>query len=127
MNRAWTLRCGAALAALGVAMGAFAAHGLRGRLEAPRLEAFATGVDYHLLHAVGLLVVAALWERGREPWLRATSGLLGAGIVLFSGSLYALALTGWSAFGMVTPFGGTAFILGWLALALGVGRPGSSG
>ncbi|HHH46891.1 MAG TPA: DUF423 domain-containing protein [Thiotrichales bacterium] len=122
MNRRLAARCGAALAALGVALGAFAAHGLKGRLDGHLLEIFHTGVQYHLLHALGLLLVAALWDLGREGWMRAAALTLCAGILFFSGSLYALAVTGLGFLGMVTPLGGLAFIAGWVLLAAGLGH-----
>ncbi len=122
MNRRLTAQCGAAFAALGVALGAFAAHGLRARLDAQLVEVFRTGVQYHLLHALGLLLIAALWDQGRERGMRAAAGILCFGIVVFSGSLYALALTGMRVLGAITPIGGIAFIAGWVALALAL-RP----
>lgn len=112
------LRLGAALAAVGVAVGAFGAHGLRPRITPERLAVFETGVQYHLVHALGLLAVAwaahAAPQAGGPRWAGA---LFPLGIVLFSGSLYALVLTGVTMWGAVTPFGGLAFIAGWLALA----------
>jgi uncharacterized membrane protein YgdD (TMEM256/DUF423 family) len=109
-------------AGLAVALGAFGAHGLRASVEPRLLEVYNTGVHYHMSHALGLLAVG-LCRRlagGRGPALAWAGGLFLAGILLFSGSLYAMALTGVRALGMVTPFGGVAFILGWLALALAV-------
>jgi uncharacterized membrane protein YgdD (TMEM256/DUF423 family) len=108
----------AVLLALGVAAGAFGAHGLRGRLPGEVLAVFQTAVQYHLVHALGLLAVGAL----RLHWpgsagLSWAGWLLLAGVLLFSGSLYALALTGARWLGAVTPLGGMAFIAGWLALA----------
>lgn len=102
---------------LGVALGAFGAHGLRARLSPEMLAVFETGVRYHLVHAVALLAVASLMPRF-SGWLMTTAGwLFVAGIVLFSGSLYVLAVTRAPSWGIVTPFGGVAFIAGWLALA----------
>lgn len=98
-------------------LGAFGAHALKARLAAELLAAWNTGVQYHLWHALGMILVglsATLIPDG--PWLRAAGLLLLAGIVLFSGSLYALALGAPKGIGVVTPFGGLAFILGWLAL-----------
>jgi len=113
---------GAVLAALGVAVGAFGAHALRGRLTPDLLNVFETGVRYQLIHALGLLAVA--WATTRWPG-RATNmagWLLLAGIVLFSGSLYALSMSGVRALGAITPLGGVAFIAGWIALAWAVWR-----
>ena len=111
---------GAWLGALGVAAGAFVAHFLRGRLAPEMLSVFSTGVWYHLIHALALLIVA--WATTR--WPRTATTLAGwlfvVGTVLFSGSLYLLSLTGIQGFGYVTPLGGVAFIAGWLALAWAV-------
>jgi uncharacterized membrane protein YgdD (TMEM256/DUF423 family) len=108
---------GAVLAALGVAAGAFGAHALRVRLTPEMLSVFETGVRYHLIHALGLLSVA--WATTR--WPGTATSLAGwlflAGIVLFSGSLYALSISGVRALGAITPFGGAAFIAGWITLA----------
>jgi uncharacterized membrane protein YgdD (TMEM256/DUF423 family) len=113
------LALGAASAAFSVAAGAFGAHALRSRLAPDLLAVFETGARYQMYHALG--IVAAAWAAGRAPaaaGLAAWAGwLFAAGTLLFSGSLYALALTGVRAFGAVTPFGGVAFIAGWIALA----------
>ena len=111
---------GAVLAALGVAAGAFGAHGLRARLTPEMLGVFETGVRYHLIHALGLLAVA--WAATRWPGtaVSAAGWLFVAGTVLFSGSLYALTLSGIRALGAITPLGGVAFIAGWLTLAWAV-------
>ncbi len=108
---------GAVLAALGVAAGAFGAHALRARLSPEMLGVFETGVRYHLIHALGLLAVA--WAAMRWPGTatNAAGWLFVAGTVLFSGSLYALTLSGIRALGAITPLGGVAFIAGWLTLA----------
>jgi uncharacterized membrane protein YgdD (TMEM256/DUF423 family) len=110
---------GAISAALAVALGAFAAHGLRARLAADALATFETGARYQMYHALGLLAVA--WAAARWPTtaVSAAGWLFVVGTILFSGSLYVLTLTGVRALGAVTPFGGLAFILGWLALAWG--------
>lgn len=102
--------------ASGVALGAFGAHALRARLGAS-LAIWQTAVLYHLLHAVALLALV-LFARatGRSVTLPAT--LFGAGIVLFSGSLYGLALTSWRWLGPITPLGGLAFLAGWASLVL---------
>jgi uncharacterized membrane protein YgdD (TMEM256/DUF423 family) len=101
--------------ALAVMAGAFAAHGLKASLDPAALAVFETGARYHLTHAVAM-GLAALAMR-EMPLARMSAWLFLAGIVLFSGSLYALALTGVRALGFVTPFGGLAFIIGWLVLA----------
>ena len=97
-----------------VAAGAFGAHGLKGRLDAEMLGVWQTGVQYHLVHALGLFAVA--WLRARHPrsgLLPVAGWLLLIGIVLFSGSLYVLALTGIRWLGAITPLGGVAFLLAW--------------
>jgi len=108
---------GAVAAALGMVAGAFGAHALKGRVEPELLAVFETGVRYHLVHALGLL--SAGWATTRWPGRAAkTAGwLFLLGILLFSGSLYGLALTGVRILGAVTPVGGAAFIGGWLLLA----------
>jgi uncharacterized membrane protein YgdD (TMEM256/DUF423 family) len=102
---------------LGVGLGAFAAHALKSRLDAELLAVFEVGVRYQMYHALALLAVA--W--GCARWPGATVGASGwlfvAGTVLFSGSLYALSLSGTRWWGAVTPFGGLAFLGGWLCLA----------
>lgn len=109
--------CGAAAALVGVALGAFGAHALRDRLAPDLLATFETGVRYHFYHALALL--AAAYAAGRWPGGAATVAgwLFLAGLVLFSGSLYVLAVTGSRWLGAITPLGGLAFIAGWAALA----------
>jgi uncharacterized membrane protein YgdD (TMEM256/DUF423 family) len=102
---------------LGVALGAFGAHALRASLEPRDLEIFETAVRYQLVHAVALLGVGILWARWSSTALTASGWLLIAGTVIFSGSLYLLVFTGARWLGAVTPLGGAAFLLGWLALA----------
>jgi uncharacterized membrane protein YgdD (TMEM256/DUF423 family) len=102
---------------LAVAAGAFGAHGLQDKLDAHHLEVFETGARYQMYHALAM-GVAALAARGAAAGAaQAAAAFFLAGIVLFSGSLYVLALTGIRAFGIVTPFGGLAFLVGWGALA----------
>ena len=113
---------GSALGGLGVAAGAFGAHGLKARVSPEMLAVFETGVRYHLIHALALLAVAWASTRWVSAAIRAAGWLFVAGILLFSASLYALALTGARALGAVTPFGGVAFIVGWLLLAWGAWR-----
>jgi len=117
------LLLGAAFGFLAVALGAFAAHGLEGRLDADRLAWFRTGVDYHLAHALALVLTGFLMrEHAPHPAVRVAGFAFAFGIVVFSGSLYALALTGVTALGMITPFGGVGFLVGWVALMWGVAR-----
>jgi uncharacterized membrane protein YgdD (TMEM256/DUF423 family) len=107
---------GCALAFTGVALGAFGAHALKARLAPEMLATFEVGVRYQLMHALALLAVA--WACTRWPGKRVqTSGwLFITGTLLFSGSLYALSLSGVRALGIVTPFGGLVLLLGWLCL-----------
>ena len=110
---------GALFGALGVAAGAFGAHALRARLDPRALEVFQTAAHYQMLHALALFAVA--WGMGCHPrWGAAAGGLFTAGILLFSGSLYGLALGGPRWFGAVTPLGGVAFLLGWVCLGRAV-------
>lgn len=102
----------------GVAAGAFGAHALKSRLEPDMLAAFHTGVLYHLIHAVALGVVAASTPRLAGTAHTASGWLFLAGVVLFSGSLYMLALTGSRVFGPITPLGGLCFLAGWACLAV---------
>ncbi|NUT81132.1 MULTISPECIES: DUF423 domain-containing protein [Pseudomonas] len=108
----------------GVALGAFAAHGLKGRLSAEYLAIFHTGVTYQLVHTLALLGVALLATHipGRIVTWAGVSFVIG--ILLFSGSLYLLTLTGISKLGIITPFGGVAFLIGWLCLGLAAWRLG---
>ena len=111
------LAIGAVLMLLGVVLGAFGAHVAAGRLAPRDLEILQTAVSYHQLHALGLMIVACA-ARGADPGLlRVAARLLAAGIVLFSGSLYALALGAPRALGAVTPLGGLAFMAGWIVVA----------
>jgi uncharacterized membrane protein YgdD (TMEM256/DUF423 family) len=111
---------GAGSAFLAVALGAFAAHGLRGKLPSDLFDVFEVGARYHMYHALAL--VAAAWAATRWPGRATTAAgwLFVAGTVLFSGSLYALALTGLRPLGAITPLGGVCFLAGWLALVLAV-------
>lgn len=115
---------GAAFGALGVITGAFGAHWLRARVGAEALEIHRTAVLYHLLHAPVLVLVGlALCTGVAGPGARAAGWSFCLGMVLFSGSLYALVLSGQPVWGAVTPFGGLALITGWILLALACRRP----
>jgi uncharacterized membrane protein YgdD (TMEM256/DUF423 family) len=107
----------ALLGFVGVGLGAFGAHGLRGRLSPEMLQVFETGVRYHLIHAVAILAVAGLMPRLDGRLIVSAGWLFFGGIVLFSGSLYLLALTGVTILGAITPLGGLAFLAGWACLA----------
>ncbi|MDH7944378.1 DUF423 domain-containing protein [Pseudohongiella sp. SYSU M77423] len=103
---------------LAVALGAFAAHGLRARLPEDLLTVFQTGVQYHMYHALALFGVGLLcMQYGESTLLRASGWAFVVGIVIFSGSLYILSLSGIRWLGAITPIGGVAFLTGWLLLA----------
>ncbi|MBZ5498018.1 MAG: DUF423 domain-containing protein [Acidobacteriia bacterium] len=116
---------GALSAFMAVAAGAFGVHSLRQKLPPDMLAIFETATRYQIYHAFALLAVA--WAVGRWPGsiLQFSGWCFVAGTVLFSGSLYTMALSGDRSLGAITPMGGAAFLLGWLAFAWGVGRPGS--
>jgi uncharacterized membrane protein YgdD (TMEM256/DUF423 family) len=109
---------GAGAGALGVVLGAFGAHALKARLPSELLAVYQTAVQYHLLHALGLVAIGivAVHLPASAP-LKWAGWLMAAGIALFSGSLYLLAATGARWLGAITPLGGIAFIAAWLALA----------
>lgn len=121
MTRGWFV-IGAVMGGIGVALGAFGAHGLRSRTTADLVAVWETGARYHLFHALALLAVAWAAERWPGTWPQIAGWAFVAGIVVFSGSLYVMALTGQRWLGAVTPLGGVAFLLGWLALALAAWR-----
>src|SRR5579872_5992608 len=115
----WTATA-AIMLVLAVSIGAFGAHGLQGRLDTYSIGVYEKGVFYHFIHALGMLAVpllvrAGLISKSTGTW---TCWLLLAGIVLFSGSLYVLAITGVRSLGAITPFGGASFIAAWLVLAV---------
>jgi uncharacterized membrane protein YgdD (TMEM256/DUF423 family) len=108
-------------ALIAVALGAFGAHGLEGKLSPDMIAVFETGARYHFYHALGLIVVGLVSAQLPDSALLNASGwLMLAGIVLFSGSLYVLATSGIRWLGAITPFGGTAFIVAWLLLVIAV-------
>ncbi|HYW47933.1 MAG TPA: DUF423 domain-containing protein [Bryobacteraceae bacterium] len=110
---------GAALLALAVVLGAFGAHVMKDRLDAYSMGVYEKAVFYHFIHALGLLMVSFLPKTGTfsESAAGWVCGLLLAGIVIFSGSLYLLAVTGNRMLGAITPIGGVSFIAAWLMLA----------
>ena len=117
------ISCGAVSAALSVILGAFGAHGLKTRLTPEVLATFETGVQYQFYHSLGLILVGVVLHTVRaSTMVSVAGGLMLAGILLFSGSLYLICFTGIRSFGMVAPIGGTAFIAAWLLLAIGVRR-----
>ncbi len=107
---------GAGFSGLAVVLGAFGAHGLEARLSERALATWHTGVQYHFIHALALLLLAALWVHVSPGWGLAAGIAFVLGILLFSGSLYGLALGAPRILGAIAPIGGTLFILGWLAL-----------
>ncbi len=114
------LPTGSLVVGLAVVLGAFGAHGLRGRLSQERLTSFETGVRYQFYHGLALLLVGVLQATGATSgWVTAAGWLFLGGVVLFSGSIYGLTFGGPRWLGPVTPLGGLAFILGWLLLAVG--------
>lgn len=113
---------GALSALIAVAAGAFGAHALRARIDPAMLGAFETGARYQMYHALALLAVSRAVTRWPGGLTKAAGWLFVAGTLLFSGSLYAMALTSRGALGAVTPFGGVAFMAGWCCLALAAVR-----
>jgi uncharacterized membrane protein YgdD (TMEM256/DUF423 family) len=113
---------GAVLALLAVAAGAFAAHGLKARLGPDLLATFELAARYQMYHALALALCAFAWTRWPGPAVALAALLFFVGILLFSGSLYLLSLTGVRWLGAVTPLGGTAWLIGWGALAWAAAR-----
>lgn len=110
---------GSLSAFLSVALGAFAAHGLKARLAPEMLQIFDVGVRYQMYHALGLLAAGWAWSHWPVTSVSAAGWLFVAGTLIFCGSLYLLSWTGLRWLGAITPIGGAAFLLGWLALAWG--------
>jgi uncharacterized membrane protein YgdD (TMEM256/DUF423 family) len=107
---------------IGVALGAFGAHALKARLSPDMLTVFETGVRYHFYHALALFAVAWLSKSHPDAWTTFAGGAFTFGILVFSGSLYVLSVSGVRGWGAITPIGGVAFLLGWLALAVAAFR-----
>ena len=115
------LAIGCIAALLAVALGAFGAHGLKARIAPELMQVYKTGVEYHFYHALGLILVGlAAFHLPQSVYLAGAGWAMLAGIVLFSGSLYLLALTGISWLGAITPLGGAAFIAAWVLFALAI-------
>src|SRR5690349_22582933 len=114
--------CAAAAGFAGVGLGAFAAHGLRAKLAPEMLAVFETAVRYQMYHAFALVAAAWGWARWQRREFTIAGALFVAGIVMFSGSLYGLALSGPRWLGPVTPLGGLAFLAGWIMLGIGAWR-----
>jgi len=116
------LTLGGTSAFLAVALGAFAAHGLKASLAPDMLTTFEVGVRYQMYHALAMIAAGLVYAIRPVRTLAVAGGLFVLGTLLFSGSLYVLTLSGVRAFGMVTPFGGVAFLAGWLCFVWGVWR-----
>lgn len=111
---------GTAFAFAAVLLGAFGAHALRTRISTYSLDIYQTGVYYQMIHALGLFAAAWLLQSYRAPQSIYAGYCFTGGIIIFSGSLYLLALTGIKKWGMVTPIGGLLFLIGWLLLAISI-------
>lgn len=117
MKKNYCLLLAALFGMLAVILGAFAAHGLEKLVDAKMLQRFHTGVEYQFYHSLALGLVGILWQRHESARYRSAAIAFIVGILVFSGSLYAYVFTGITQFGMMTPFGGLAFIIGWGLLA----------
>ncbi|MGG3838585.1 DUF423 domain-containing protein [Paenibacillus thiaminolyticus] len=108
---------------LSVALGAFGAHIMQARLTPERMATYETAVQYHMVHALGLILIAILADKlADQKKVQWSARLLLTGMIIFSGSLYLLCFTGFSMLGAITPIGGVAFLIGWLMLALAARR-----
>ena len=122
------LRTATLLGALAVALGAFGAHALRGRVSDVAVNTFENGVRYQFYHVIALVLIGILFKEFPNKWIRWSGDLFILGIFLFSGSLYALtgflaaAKPGFQWIGVITPYGGLAFIAGWFCLFVGIGK-----
>ena len=114
---------GAINAFISVAMGAFAAHGLKDNLSERYLSVIHTAVDYQFYHALGLVLIGLLYQQNKNKLIVRSGWLMLCGIILFSGSLYVLGLSGTKWLGMITPVGGVCFLIAWLMLAFGYLKP----
>lgn len=121
MDKIW-IGLGAAYGFLAVALGAFGAHALKARLSTEMLAVWRTGVEYHFYHALALLLLGIIARQTPSPILNASGYCFAAGVLLFSGSLYALALSDVRILGAVTPLGGLLFLAGWLLLGYAVSK-----
>lgn len=118
---------GAILTMLSVAIGAFGAHMLKDKIGASAIATYETGVQYHMIHALALLIVGlTAGQLGASAKLKWAARLLFAGIIIFSGSLYVLSISGIKILGAITPIGGVAFIAGWLLFAMDVWQRGKT-
>lgn len=106
--------------ALGVLLGAFGAHALKTQLTPEMLLVYKTGVEYQFYHAIGLLLIGLIGFQIESKWINRSAILISIGIILFSGSLYFLSLSGIKMIGAITPIGGLSFVAGWIFLAIGI-------
>lgn len=120
MNNRNVLLLGAILMALAVLLGAFGAHALKNSLSPEMLAVYKTGVEYQFYHALGLLAIGLIGFHIKSKWIRWSGILLIAGILIFSGSLYALSISGIKILGAITPIGGLSFVAGWICLAFAI-------
>lgn len=120
MNNRKILWTGAIFMALGVILGAFGTHALKTRLSPEMMQVYKTGVEYQFYHALGLLLIGLIGFQVKSKYLNWSGILIGIGIILFSGSLYVLSITGIKIIGAITPFGGLSFVAGWVFLAIGL-------
>lgn len=123
MNRKFLL-IGAVSGFLAVALGAFGAHGLKSHVSAEMLAVWQTGVQYQMFHTLALLAVSLLGGRVADRWLNLSGWMMVLGIVLFSGSLYLMTLSGVRWLGVITPFGGLSFLAAWFCLFMAGWRNG---
>ena len=119
MDRLW-IGLGAAYGFFAVALGAFGAHALKQRLSTEMLAVWRTGVEYHFYHALALILLGLIARQTPSSMLNASGACFAAGILLFSGSLYALALSDVRILGAITPLGGLLFLSGWILLGYAV-------
>jgi uncharacterized membrane protein YgdD (TMEM256/DUF423 family) len=120
MKNQTILFSGAVFMALGVLLGAFGAHALKSILSPEMLAVYKTGVEYQFYHALGLLLIGLIGFQVKSKYLQWSGLLITIGIILFSGSLYVMTLSGIKAIGAITPVGGLSFVAGWIFLAIAI-------
>jgi len=120
MNIKNILLSGAIFMALGVLLGAFGAHALKNSLSPEMLAVYKTGIEYQFYHSLGLLLIGVIGIRLNSKWIQGSAILLIVGIILFSGSLYILSISGIKIIGAITPIGGISFVAGWICLIIGI-------
>jgi len=120
MKNQTILISGAIFMALSVLLGAFGAHALKTRLTPEMILVYKIGVEYQFYHALGLLFAGIIGFQIESKWVGRSAMFLGVGIILFSGSLYLISLSGIKAIGAITPIGGLSFVAGWISLAIAV-------